>query len=202
MTPRTQAFKIARLLLCLCVGGVQIPTHAAALRTPADDEAFSERLKANEEMDFIHQIFEGEARRLTSHSNAQPSPEVAILSDSSTVRRPQLGDTRVPLPIRLVERERLALVSGVEMIKASLQSDCADDQVLDMTKFGDPLVRSREVQRLQCTRIRRESYRRGTHDEGLARCAACGAASPAAVSCPVAGPDPIAQIRGRAAGEG
>jgi hypothetical protein len=168
MITRTQAFKIARLLLCLCVSGIQIPTFAGAPRTSTDDEAFSEHLKANAEIDLIHKTFQEEAQRLTSFSNASRSPEVATLSDSSTVKRPQLGDTRVPLHLRLIERERHAFVSGIRMIKMSLQGNCPE-QVVDVTTFADPMVRSQELQRIQCQRIRRDLHQRGTHNEGLAR---------------------------------
>jgi len=168
MIVNTKASKIARLLLCLCVNAIQIATYAASPRTPADDDAFSERLKANAEMDFIHTIFQEEAQRLTDFPTASPSPEVAKLSDSSSVKRPDLSDTRVPLHLRLVERERLAFVSGIKMIKASLQGHCGEP-VADVTKFGDPLVRGQQLQRIQCMRIRRDLFQRGTHNEGLAR---------------------------------
>ena len=168
MIRRTPPFKITWLLLCLCVSGIQIPTKAAAPRTPADDEAFSEHLKANAGMDLIHKIFQEEAQRLTSFSNSPPSPEVAKLSDSSTVRRPELGDTQVPLHLRLVERERLAFVSGIKMIKASLQGHCGKP-VVDATKFSNTLVRNHELHRIRCQRTRRGIFQRGTHNEGVAR---------------------------------
>jgi len=168
MITKTQTFKGTRLIIVLCVIGIQIPTYAGAQRTLADDAAFSEHLKGNAEIDFIRKTFQEEAQRLTSFPNASPSPEVAKLSDSSTVKGPQLGDARVPLHLRLIERERLAFVSGIKMIKRSLQGNCPE-QVVDVTTFADPMVRSQELQRIQCQRIRRHLYQRGTHDEGLAQ---------------------------------
>jgi hypothetical protein len=147
---------------------ISIPTCAAALRTAADDEAFSEQIKANAEMDFIHQVFERESHKLAGGLPDAPlSPDAAKLFDS-TVKRPALGDTRFPLHLRLVERERLALVSGIQMIRASLGGPC-EAPVADVSQFGDPIKRRQELRRIQCQRTRRDLYQRGTHTEELAR---------------------------------
>ena len=148
---------------------VPISTSVAAARTAADDVAFSEHIKANAEMDFIHQVFEKESHRLAGGlSDAVASPDVAKLFDNTVVKRPALGDTSVPLHLRLVERERLAFVSGIQMIKASLRGHC-EAPLADARQFGDPMMRQQEIHRIQCQRIRRDLYQRGTHSEGLAR---------------------------------
>jgi hypothetical protein len=167
--PKTSiaVFNVVICAFTLGILDIPIPTCAAATRTAADDAAFSEQIKANAEMDFIHQVFEKEGYRLTGGSNAPASPDVAKLFDS-TVKHPALGDTRVPLHLRLVERERLAFVSGIQMIKASLGAPC-EEQVADVSQFGDPVKRTQELRRIQCQRTRRDRYQRGTHSEGLAR---------------------------------
>lgn len=162
-------FNVVIGVFTLGILDIPIPTCAAATRTAADDAAFSEQIKANAEMDFIHQVFEKEGHRLAGGlSDAAPSPDVAKLFDSTTIKRPALGDTRVALHLRLVERERLAFVSGIQMIKASLGGHC-EAPVADARQFGDPVVRQQELRRIQCVRTRRDLYQRGTHSEGLAR---------------------------------
>jgi hypothetical protein len=103
---------------------------------------------------------------LTNFPHDSPSPEVAKLADSSTVKRPQLGDARVTLHLRFVERERLICVSDIKMIKMSLQGDCPE-QIVDVTAFADPVIRRRELERIRCLRNRRDIFQRGTHDAGL-----------------------------------
>jgi hypothetical protein len=160
-------FNAAIRVFTLVVLSIPISTHAAARRTTADDTAFAENIKARAEMDFIHKVFEEEMHRLTSNSDAPPSPDVAKLFDT-TVKHPALSDTSVSLHFRLIERERLTFVSGIQMIKASLQGHCGEP-TSDLSKFGDPLVRQQELQGIQCLRTRRDLYQRGTHREGLAR---------------------------------
>jgi hypothetical protein len=167
--PKTSIAVFNALICIFTLGILDIPnpTCAAALRTAADDEAFSEHIKASAESDFIHQVFEKEGQRLTGLSDAPLSPEVAKLSDS-TVKHPALGDTRVPLHLRLVERERVAFFSGIQMIRASLGGRC-EEPIADARQFGDPVKRQQELRRIQCQRTRRDLYQRGTHSEGLAR---------------------------------
>ncbi len=83
--PKTSIAVFNALICVFTLGILDIPnpTCAAALRTAADDEAFSEHIKASAESDFIHQVFEKEGQRLTGLSDAPLSPEVAKLLDST-----------------------------------------------------------------------------------------------------------------------
>jgi hypothetical protein len=85
----------------------------AEQRTPEDDVADREFAIAAPEILRIRDLLVSERSCWFSGRTEQLSPEVAGLTNTS-VKRPQLRDRRVPLHLRLVERERLMSIQAIQ----------------------------------------------------------------------------------------
>jgi hypothetical protein len=147
---------------------IAIPLIGSESRTAADDEAFKEHIKATAQTDFIHQVFQKELMRISTGSADPPSPDVAKLLDSSANEHPDIGDLRVPLHLRLIERERLTFASGIQMIRSTL-GRCGLSIPIGPEQLFEADARQRELSRIQCKRESRARYLRDAHEANVAR---------------------------------
>jgi hypothetical protein len=147
---------------------IAMPLIASESRTAADDEAFKEHIKATAQTDFIHQVFQTELMRISTGSADPPSPDVAKLLDNSANEQPDIGDLRVPLHVRLIERERLTFANGIQMIRSTL-GHCGLTTPIGPEQLFAAGARQRELVRIQCKRESRTRYQRDAHDANVAR---------------------------------
>jgi hypothetical protein len=104
---------------------------------------------------------QNELARLLSDSAAAPSPELARLMGDSSGQHPRLGDTLVPLHLRLIERQRLALVSGVAWAR-SVAGHCESPE-FSPAQLVDPVFRQHMQTVLECRRQELDRYQNGVH---------------------------------------
>jgi hypothetical protein len=147
---------------------VAMPLMASESRTAADDDAFKEHIKATAQTDYIHQVFQQELMRISTGSNAPPSPDVAKLLNDSANGHADLGDLRIPLHLRLIQRELLTFASGIQLIRSTL-GDCGLTSSIGQEQLFAADARQRELERIQCKRESRTRYLKGAHESNVAR---------------------------------
>ena len=139
-----------------------VPIHGAQQRTAADDTADREFAIARTEINFIHRVLGAEMQRLMAERKDPQSPDVARLLDSGSTKRPDIGDTHIPLHLRLVERERLNLVAGIELARSSV--GYCGKRSTDPSQLVDELARERALKSIRCHRDKLSKYQHGVHE--------------------------------------
>jgi len=138
------------------------PIYGAQKRTSEDDIADREFAIAQTQITFIHRILDVEMQRIMAERTEPPSAEVAKLFDSAPSKIPDIGDTRIPLHLRLIERERLNFVAGVELARSSV-GHCGETSA-NPSQLVNKQGRDRILKSLQCHREKLDRYQHGMHD--------------------------------------
>jgi hypothetical protein len=94
---------------------------ASEPRTAADEAAEHEIAIATPEVDHMNRVLSGEMPRLLGETGGPQSPEVAKYLDGSSLSRVDLGDVRIALHLRFIERQRREFVAGVALANARWQ---------------------------------------------------------------------------------
>jgi len=118
------------------------------------DKARSEILRMND-------LLQDEFSRILSGSDAAPSRDLLELENDASAKRPGLGDTRVPLHLRLIERQRMAVVAAAQWA-GSVSGHC-DNPDLSPTGLLDTQLRARLKSVVQCHRRELDRWQIGIH---------------------------------------
>jgi hypothetical protein len=115
---------------------------------------------ARPELDHMNHVMDAEMKRLTLEADGPPSPEVAKYLNVPPTQRVGLGDVRIPLHIRFIERQRRSFVTGIAFAKASMSEHCdrpslRDDQLLDKQ------LRAKVIAALHCHQRKLDRYQSG-----------------------------------------
>jgi|GEM_PF-4090645 len=148
---------------------VQDATLSLSGAVTATDQATSEEQKAvdeyaaaNPRIKLMAQIMGDEIQRILGDREGQQSPEVAKLMKPPTPV-PDLGDTRVPLHVRLSEQwRRDFFVAGIELAQFTAAGHCEDLQPRP-EQLLDAVWRTRSLQAIQCERDKLDRYETGMH---------------------------------------
>jgi hypothetical protein len=147
-----------------------IPLAQAVQRTAQDDMAEREFAIARPDLIRMQGLMQSELARLLVNPAAALSPPMAEALGDPSVKHPSLGDTRVPLHLRLIERQRLILVAGLDWAR-TVPGRCKE---LDFSpaQLVDAAFRQHIERVLQCRRQELDRYQFGMHqlnkaNEGL-----------------------------------
>jgi hypothetical protein len=142
-------------ILVITSGALRAPAIAvgAEARTKQDDIADREFAIAAPEILRIRQLLVSERSDWVSGRTERLSPEVTALTDPSA-KRPQLDDTRVPLHLRLIERERQIRIQRIKWAEAFPQ---CESPLFPPDKLLDAQYRQHALTVLQCHRERMSS---------------------------------------------
>jgi hypothetical protein len=145
--------------VALLAGGMTI---AADQTTPEDQKAVGEYAASNPRIKFMAHVMGDEIQRILGERAGQQSPEVAKLMNPATPV-PDIGDTRVPLHVRLIEQwRRDFFIAGIELAQYTAAGHCEDPQPRP-DQLLDPVWRARTLQAIQCERDKLDRYQRGMH---------------------------------------
>ena len=133
------------------------PQPAASAAQASVDREFA---LAAREIDRLNVLLQAELARVMSGSAEAPSPEIAKLM-STGAAKPALGDTSVPLHLRLIERKRLELAAAVNWARGSA-GHCGDPQ-FGPPQLVDPEFREHVHAVLKCRRAELDRYQTGMH---------------------------------------
>jgi hypothetical protein len=123
------------------------PTLNAQQPTAADATASRELAIARPELIRFNGLIQNEVERVLSGSG-EPSPEIVqLLRDD--VKHPSLGDSSVPLHLRLIERQRRTLVATVNWAKSVGHCGSPD---FTPANLADPLFRKTMQTVIVCRR--------------------------------------------------
>ncbi len=112
------------------------------------------------EIDRLNALLQAELARIMSGSAESPPPEIAKLMSAGGAK-PALGDTSVPLHLRLIERKRRELAAAVNWARAT-SGHCGDPQ-FGPPQLVDPEFREHMHAVLKCRRTELDRYQAGMH---------------------------------------
>jgi hypothetical protein len=159
--PRVLASGVALVVLAT-LSSVQVISAAEARKTFEDRFAEQDIRDAAQDIDRMHRILGAEFQRLASGAGGSESDEVAPYLHESSGKPMDLGDVRIALSKRYIERERRQMVAAIALYKAEMAQDCGNptpggDQLLDAG------VRARVLAALQCNQRRLDRLQSGLH---------------------------------------
>jgi hypothetical protein len=158
-TPVTRAKQ--RFAALLAAGVLAFPVMAADQPTVEDQRATRERAAAQPRIDSMNHVMRDEMRRILGELPDQPSPEVAkLMHPSASIA--DIGDTRVPLHLRIIEERRRQWVAAIEMAQYSVAGHCENPQPRP-EQMLDTAWRTKTLQAIQCERDKRDRYQVGVH---------------------------------------
>ena len=156
-------FRAGAYLISFACGSVfsAIPVWSAVQRTSQDAAAEQEFTLARSELIRMAGLLQNELARLLSDSPVAPSPELAALIGDGSIHHPRLDDASIPLHLRLVERQRLAGISGVEWARTAAGHCELPD--FSPAQLVDASFRQHMQAVLQCRRQELDRYQLGVH---------------------------------------
>ena len=133
-----------------------------ARKTFEDRFAEQDIRDAAQDIDRMHRILGAELQRLASGTGGSESDEVAPYLHESSGKPMDLGDVRIALSKRYIERERRQMVAAIALYKAEMAQDCGNpspgaDQLLDAG------VRARVLAALKCHQRQLDRLQSGLH---------------------------------------
>jgi hypothetical protein len=136
------------------------PSPADEPSTAADAAALREFEIASPELEHMNAVLATEMHRILDGTCDKPSPEATKYANATAI---DLGDTRIPLHLRFIERQRREWVAGVAMAKRTTAEHCTD---LDPSaeQLQDPAIRAQILAGIKCHQQAMDLYQSGTHD--------------------------------------
>jgi hypothetical protein len=158
---RALASGVALVVLGTLSSG-QVISAAEARKTFEDRFAEQDIRDAAQDIDRMHRILAAELQRLASGAGGSESDEVAPYLHESSGKPMDLGDVRIALSKRYIERERRQMVAAIALYKAEMAQDCGNpspgaDQLLDAG------VRARVLAALKCHQRQLDRLQSGLH---------------------------------------
>jgi hypothetical protein len=136
-------------LVAVCSTGVEAQTHP----TTEDSNVAKEQAIANPQVKVIYELRNREMARLLSGQSGRPSTEVLKIVEDTSTTPIDLGDTTIPLHLRLIKLAQLDLVDGIAAAKVAMPSN----EMCDIQSgFGEELFenkgRQHALEMIKCSR--------------------------------------------------
>jgi hypothetical protein len=150
------------LVVLATLSSAQVISATEARKTSEDRFAEQDIRDAQQDIDRMHRILGAELQRLAGGAGGSESDEVALYLHESSRKPMDLGDVRVALSKRYIERERRQMVAAIALYKAEMAQDCgkpslAADQLLDAA------VRAKVLAALKCHQRQIDRLQSGLH---------------------------------------
>jgi hypothetical protein len=158
--PRSLVFGVVVALATL--SSVRVISAAETRKTFEDRFAEQDIRDAAQDIDRMHRILGAELRRLVGQAGGSESDDVPPYLHESSGKRMDLGDVRIPLSTRYVERERRQMVAAIALAKAESAEKCGDTS-LDAKQFLDAAFRAKVLAALKCHQRQLDRLQSGTH---------------------------------------
>lgn len=110
----------------------------------------------------MHRILGAELKRLVSGAGGTESADVSPYLHESSGKPMDLGDVRIPLSTRYIERERRQMVAAIALFKAETSEKCGDAS-LDANQLLDAAFRAKVLAALKCHQRQLDRLQPGLH---------------------------------------
>jgi hypothetical protein len=160
LAPQGHLERLRIVLFALTAISLSRPTPAGEPSTAADAAALQEFALASPELQHMNDVLTTEMHRIMDRRGGTPAPEVTKYVDAMPI---DLGDTRIPLHLRFVERQRREFVAGIAMAKRATAQNCINPDPT-AEQLQDPAVRAQILDGIKCQRRGMDLYQSGTHD--------------------------------------
>jgi hypothetical protein len=134
--------------------------HASEPPTAEDKLAEREFAIATPELDHMNHVLDVEMKRLTLDAGGAPSPESEKYLNVPATERVELGDLRIPLHTRFIERQRRGWATGISFAKASMSEHC-DRPLMRDDRLLDKKLRAKALAALNCHQRKLDRYQTG-----------------------------------------
>jgi hypothetical protein len=150
------------LVVLATLSSVQVISAAEARKTFEDRFAEQDIRDAAQDIDRMHRILGAELQRLASRAGGSESDEVLPYLQESSGKPMDLGDVRIALSTRYIERERRQMVAAIALYKAEMAEDCGDPSP-DANQLLDAAVRAKVMAALKCHQRQLDRLQSGLH---------------------------------------
>jgi hypothetical protein len=123
--PRSLVFGVVLLVLPVLLS-VRIISAAETQKTIEDRFAEQDIRDAAQDIERMHRILGAELQRLSNGAGGSESDEVSPYIHQSSGKSMDLGNIRIPLSKRYIERERRQMVAAIALYKAEMAVNCGD----------------------------------------------------------------------------
>jgi len=159
--PRSLVFGVA-LVVLPALSSVQVISAAEARKTFEDRFAEQDIRDAAQDVERMHRILGAELQRLSSGAGGSESDEVPPYLHESSGKPMDLGDVRVALSTRYIERERRQMVAAIALFRAEMAEDCGNPNP-DAKQLLDAAVRAKVLAALKCHQRQLDRLQSGLH---------------------------------------
>jgi len=136
---------------------------AAETRKTFDDRFAEQDIRdAAQDINRMHRILGAELQRLVGQVGGSESDEVPPYLHELAGKRMDLGDVRIPLSTRYIERERRQMLAAITLIKAETSEKCGDTN-LDPNQLLDTAFRAKVLAALKCHQRQLDRLQPGLH---------------------------------------
>jgi hypothetical protein len=147
--PRSLVFGVV-LVILTAPSSVRVASAAEARKTFEDRFAEQDLRDAQQDIDRMHRILGAELQRLASGAGGSESDEVLPYLQESSGKPMDLGDARIALSTRYIERERRQMVAAIALFKAEMAEDCGGPTPGDANQLLDAAFRAKVLTALKC----------------------------------------------------
>jgi hypothetical protein len=144
------------------LSSVQVLAAAEARETFEDRFAEQDIRDAAQDIDRMHRILGAELQRLASGAGGSESDEVLPYLQESSGKPMNLGDVRIALSTRYIERERRQMVAAIALFKAEMAEDCGNPSP-GANQLLDAAVRAKVLAALKCHQHQLDRLQSGLH---------------------------------------
>ena len=148
-SPHNHVFVVLAIFSLAILSSVPAISAEETRRTSEDRFAERDIRDAAQDLDLMHRILGAELQRLISRSGGSESADVAFYLHEESGRPMDLGDVRVSLTTRYIERERRQMVAAIELLKADVAEDCGNRDLV-ANQLLDAAARAKVLAALRC----------------------------------------------------
>jgi hypothetical protein len=159
--PRALIFGVALTVLAT-FSSVRAISAAEARKTSEDRFAEQDVRDAQQDIDNMHRVLGAELQRLASGAGGSESDEVAPYLHESSRKPMDLGDVRIALSKRYIERERRQMVAAIALYKIEMSQDCGKPS-LGADQLLDAAARAKVLAALKCHQRQLDRLQSGLH---------------------------------------
>jgi hypothetical protein len=150
------------LVVLATLSSVQVISATEARKTSEDRFAEQDIRDAQQDIDRMHRILGAELQRLASGAGGSESDEVTPYLHESSRKPMDLGDVRIALSKRYIERERRQMVAAIGLYKAEMAQDCGKPS-LGADQLLDAALRAKVLAALKCHQRQLDRLQSGLH---------------------------------------
>jgi hypothetical protein len=159
--PRSLVFGVALVILPF-LSSVRVASAVEAQKTFEDRFAEQDIRDAAQDIERMHRILGAELQRLSNGATGFKSDEVLPYLHESSRKPMDLGDVRVALSTRYVERERRQMVAAIILLMDEMAEDCGDPSPR-ANQLLDAAVRAKALAALKCHQRQLDRLQSGLH---------------------------------------